>query len=114
MNVRTAIETKLREALAPRHLEVLDESGRHAVPPGSESHFRLRIVASVFEGRRLLDRHRLVNRLLAAELEAGVHALALETLTPAEWTARDGAAARGRAGRESPPCLGGDREPIPD
>jgi BolA protein len=43
----------------------------------------------------------MVNRLLAAELAGGVHALALEALTPEEWVARGG------AGHESPPCLGG-------
>ena len=62
------IETKLREALDPVHLEILDESGGHAVPAGSESHFRLRVVARGFEGLRLIERHRAVNRLLATEL----------------------------------------------
>jgi BolA protein len=103
MTTGAAIEAKLRAALDPVHLEVLNESDRHAVPPGSESHFRLRVVARAFAGQRLVDRHRAVNRLLAAELAGKVHALALETLTPEEW------AARGGAGRESPPCLGGDR-----
>ena len=102
MIVQTAIEAKLRDALDPVHLEVINESDRHSVPAGSESHFRLRVVASAFSGQRLVERHRAVNRLLAAEIAGGVHALALETLTPEEWEARGG------AGRESPPCLGGD------
>jgi BolA protein len=103
VTLRTAIETKLRVALDPVHLEVLNESGNHAVPAGSESHFRLRVVTRAFEGQRLIERHRAVNRLLAAELAGSIHALALETLTPAEWAARGGAV------HESPPCLGGDR-----
>jgi BolA protein len=102
VTLRSAIETKLREALDPVHLEVLDESGRHAVPAGSESHFRLRVVARAFEGQRLIERHRAVNHLLAPELAGSIHALALETLTPEEWAARGGAV------HESPPCLGGD------
>jgi len=102
VTVRATIESKLRAALDPEHLEILDESGRHAVPPGSESHFRLRVVSRAFDGQRLVERHRAVNRVLAAELAHSVHALALETLTPQEW------AARGGAGHESPPCLGGD------
>lgn len=102
MSTATAIAEKLRHAFDPAHLEILNESGRHAVPPGSESHFRLRIVADAFAGRRLLERHRLVNQVLAAELAGAVHALALETFTPDEWSARGG------AGAESPPCMGGD------
>jgi BolA protein len=102
VSVRSTIETKLRAALDPEHLEILNESGSHAVPAGSESHFRLRVVSRAFDGQRLIERHRAVNRLLAAELAGSIHALALETLTPEEW------AARGGAGRESPPCLGGD------
>ncbi|HVR28601.1 MAG TPA: BolA/IbaG family iron-sulfur metabolism protein [Thermoanaerobaculia bacterium] len=97
-----AIEAKLREALDPVHLEVLNESDRHAVPAGSESHFRLRVVARSFSGQRLVERHRVVNRVLAAELAGQVHALALEALTPEEWARRGGAV------QVSPPCLGGD------
>ena len=102
MSVRATIESKLRAALDPVHLEILDESGMHAVPTGSESHFRLRIVSRAFDGKRLIERHRAVNGALAAELSRSIHALALETLTPDEWVARGGAV------HESPPCLGGD------
>ena len=102
MTTRATIEAKVRAALDPVHLEVLDESGGHAVPAGSESHFRLRVVSRAFAGQRLVDRHRAINRVLRDELAASIHALALETLTPEEW------AARGGGGQESPPCLGGD------
>jgi BolA family transcriptional regulator, general stress-responsive regulator len=102
MTTRATIEAKVRAALDPVHLEVLDESGGHAVPAGSESHFRLRVVSRAFAGQRLVDRHRAVNRVLHDELAVSIHALALETLTPEEW------AARGGEGQESPPCLGGD------
>ncbi len=101
MSVRATIEAKLRAALEPVHLEVLDESGNHSVPAGSESHFRLRVVSRAFDGQRLVERHRAVNRVLQAELARSIHALALETLTPEEWIARGGAV------QESPPCLGG-------
>ena len=61
------------------------------------------IVSERFAGKSLVERHRTVNGILAAELDGIIHALALRTLTPAEWTAASG------PGRESPPCLGGDR-----
>lgn len=101
MNVQETIEAKLAEALAPAHLVVENESPNHNVPAGSESHFRVVVVADGFEGRRPLERHRMVNALLEDELAGPVHALALHTYTPGDWKARFGEAPM------SPPCLGG-------
>ena len=53
MSVQQRIETKIRTALAPSHLEVINESHKHSVPPGSESHFKLVIVSPTFEGKPL-------------------------------------------------------------
>ena len=96
------IEEKLAAELAPDHLEVVNESGNHNVPDGSETHFKVVIVAQAFDGERLVQRHRRVHRTLAAELAGGVHALAMHTYTAEEWRARFGEAPM------SPPCLGGD------
>jgi BolA family transcriptional regulator, general stress-responsive regulator len=104
MSVQHAIEAKLAAALDPLHLDVVNESANHSVPPGSESHFKVVIVAQEFEGKRLLARHRRVNSILADELEHSIHALALHTYTTLEWQQRFGAAPM------SPPCLGGSRE----
>lgn len=54
--------------------------------PNLETHFRLHIVSSAFEGKMLMARHRMVNKLLAEELkqEGGVHALQMVTRTEAE------------------------------
>lgn len=100
MTVQETIETKLT-ALDPLHLEVDNESGNHNVAPGSESHFKVTIVSTRFEGMRLLDRHRLINELLADELAGPVHALAIHAYTAANWESRFGKAPM------SPPCLGG-------
>jgi BolA family transcriptional regulator, general stress-responsive regulator len=100
MTMQSRIEAKLAHALAPLHLEVVDESANHNVPPGSESHFRVVLVAAAFDGTRLLARHRRINELLREELSC-IHALALHTYTEAEWRSRFGAAPM------SPPCLGG-------
>ncbi|WP_445400371.1 BolA family protein [Zobellella sp. An-6] len=99
MSIQAIIEHKVREALAPQHLEVINESYMHRVAPGSETHFKLVVVSDRFEGQRLLARHRALNSLLAEELAGGVHALALHTLTPAEWQARGGVP-------DSPACRG--------
>src|SRR5262245_6329475 len=98
MSVQSKIEQKLSEALEPRHLEVVNESDMHHVPPGSESHFKVVLVADAFDGERLLARHRRVNAILKDELAGGVHALALHTYTSTEWQARFGSAPL------SPPC----------
>ncbi len=95
------INEKLDRHFDLKHLDVINESGNHNVPPGSESHFKVVMVSPDFEGTRLIARHRAVNETLAEELAAGVHALALHTYTPDEWQARFGDAPM------SPPCLGG-------
>jgi BolA family transcriptional regulator, general stress-responsive regulator len=102
--VQETIEKKVRESLDPVHLEVINESHMHSVPPGSESHFKVVVVSPKFEGKRLVARHQSLNTLLAAELKAGVHALSLQTMTADEWTERDGAIL------DSPSCLGGSKK----
>ena len=92
MTVKTALTAILTEALQPAHLEVVDESHLHAGHSGSraggETHFRVRVVADAFNGRSRLDRHRMVNDLLAAHLApGGVHALAIEARGSAEEAA---------------------------
>ena len=102
MSVQAQIEKKLDDALSLEHLEVINESGNHNVPPGSESHFKVVLVSPEFEGEKLIARHRTINRILKDELAAGVHALAIHTYTAAEWQAKHGSAPM------SPPCFGGE------
>lgn len=95
------IHRLLTEAFSPEHLAVENESDSHAGPPGRESHFRVRVVSAAFEGKNLVARHRLVNAALASLLTPkGIHALAIEAYTPAQWTARNA------VGQESPDCAG--------
>lgn len=103
MQVQSVIEQKLRAAFAPTHLEVVNESHMHSVPPNSETHFKVVLVSGAFAGKRPVGRHQLVYATLAAELAGGVHALALHTYTPEEWVARAGAAP------DSPECMGGSK-----
>ena len=88
MTVANRIREKLTHGLAPTLLTVVDDSHRHAGHAGSrpegETHFRIEVVAAAFAGQTRLQRHRMVNALLAEELAGPVHALALTTLTPAE------------------------------
>ena len=83
--IREQIEEKLRAAFEPVFLEVVDESYRHNVPAGSESHFKVVLVSDRFTGERFLNRHRMIYGTLTAELSTTVHALALHTYTIKEW-----------------------------
>ena len=103
MPMNNVIEQRLRDEFAPLHIEVDDESHMHNVPAGSESHFRVVLVTEAFAGKPLLQRHRAVNGVLAEQLQGGIHALALHTMTPEEWFAKGGAAPA------SPPCEGGSK-----
>ncbi len=91
-NVAAGIEAKLTAALQPHRLRVTDESELHkghaGHRPGGQSHFRVEIVAAAFEGESRIARQRRVYAILADEFRAGVHALALTTLTPDEDRAR--------------------------
>ncbi len=86
--VKTAIEQKLRAALAPIRLTIIDESHRHAGHgghhPEGESHFRVELVSAAFAGKSRVERHRLVHGVLAEELATRVHALALTAQAPGE------------------------------
>jgi BolA protein len=86
--MRERIEHKLKTAFSPLVLEVVDESANHAghagAREGGETHFRVRIVSSSFQGLSRVDRQRRVYSALADELRERVHALALTTLTPTE------------------------------
>ncbi len=85
--VKDKIATRLTERFAPVDLEIIDESHLHAghagARPEGETHFRVRIVASAFDGLSRLERHRLVNETLAEELSGPVHALAVRADAPA-------------------------------
>jgi BolA family transcriptional regulator, general stress-responsive regulator len=88
MRTADVITNKLTAAFAPQSLKVEDESHRHeghaGHRPGGQTHFRVYIVADAFKGKSRLERHRMINDILAAELAAGVHALAIHATAPGE------------------------------
>ncbi|WP_421916080.1 BolA family protein [Mesorhizobium sp.] len=98
MSIQATMEDKLKKAFSPERLVIINEShlhaghhhqdsDHHATYDGTgETHFRVRIVSPAFAGMSRIDRHRSVNELLADELKAGVHALAIEPAAPGEAT----------------------------
>ncbi|GGF69261.1 BolA family protein [Alteromonas lipolytica] len=103
MRVKPFIEQQLNTELTPEYLEVVDESYMHSGPDDGQSHFKVTVVSSAFEGQRLIARHRQVNTLLADALAGPVHALAMHTYTPAEWQQRN------QVSVDSPACRGGSQ-----
>ena len=88
MQVRSSILRKLTDALQPVTIEVIDESEQHhghgGWREGGETHFRVRLVSAAFSGKSRVERHRIVNGLLADELKGRVHALAITAKAPGE------------------------------
>jgi len=82
MSMTDIITQKLTQSLAPEALEVINESDMHAGHAGSpgtgESHFRIKITASKFEGQSRLYMHQTINKILSDELKNTIHALAIE------------------------------------
>lgn len=101
--MKTTIESKLTRDINLKHLDVVNESDKHNVPRGAESHFRVVIVSNDFESMTLLARHRKVYEFLSEDLENGIHALSVHALTEKEWHEKSGNTPL------SPPCLGGEK-----
>jgi BolA protein len=76
----------------------------HNVPQNSETHFKVTVVSEKFEGKRLLQRHRLINQILSDELAGPVHALAMHTYTSEDWAKKQ------QSSPQSPNCLGGSKK----
>ncbi|MCH1557094.1 MAG: BolA/IbaG family iron-sulfur metabolism protein [Pseudomonadales bacterium] len=101
--IQQSIYSDLQADFDPAYLVVTNESHRHNVPPGSESHFKVVVVSSLFENQRLVHRHQSINRTLAKQLAHEIHALAIHAYTPEDWSAKGGEAPL------SPNCLGGEQ-----
>lgn len=100
MSMQEHIAAKLDQAFTPSYLAVENESYMHNVPKGAETHFKVVMSYTGFEGQGLLARHKTVNAALAEELTR-IHALSLHLYTPKEWEARQAKAP------DSPLCRGG-------
>ena len=98
MHKADIIEASLDKEFDPVHVEVVDESHMHSVGAGAQSHFKVVLVSKAFEGKPLLARHRAVNSVVSMA-DLGIHALALHTFAPDEWSPNDDT--------QSPDCHGG-------
>jgi len=84
------IRSALEREFAPRALEIIDDSARHAGHAGAAGgagHYRVLLVSDAFRGRSALERHRLVYAALAPLMAGAVHALNITARTPEESSA---------------------------
>jgi BolA protein len=84
------IEQLLRETLDAAHVEVVDDSARHAGHSGAAGgggHFNVLVVSPQFVGLSRVEAHRLVYRALVSLMASDIHALEIRTLTPEDWEA---------------------------
>ena len=86
--VAAEIDQRLRAALAPTRLAVINDSEKHRGHAGydgtGESHFTVEIVSPAFAGMSRVTRQRAVNTALADLLESRIHALAIKARAPGE------------------------------
>ena len=102
--IESLIRIKIENEYSPTFISIENESYKHNVPKGSESHFKVLIVSNVFEGKKLIDRHRMINKTLAEELKSSIHALSIHAKTPLEYS---------QQGKDNipntPNCMGGSK-----
>lgn len=89
MNARVSqIEQRLRAALTPQRLDIVDDSAKHAGHAGAREsgggHYNVTIVSAAFAGKNLIERHRLVYGALGELMHKDIHALSLQALSPDE------------------------------
>lgn len=86
--VATEIAIRLNAALAPTHLDVVNDSGQHAGHMGDdgsgESHFTVIVESHAFVGLSRVQRQRLVNEALSELLQDRIHALAIKARAPGD------------------------------
>jgi len=81
------IREYLTSTLHPVHLEIVDESHKHIGHAGARQgggHFRVNIVSDSFNGKSLVERHRMVYASLSEAMQHDIHALSIKAVTPEE------------------------------
>jgi len=81
------IRQLLNDTFKPELLEIIDNSAAHAGHAGARSgggHYHVTIVAEIFEGRSLVQRHQLIYNALGDMMKQQIHALGINALSPSE------------------------------
>lgn len=81
------IRQRLTEQFAPSHLDIEDESYKHAGHEGAKSgggHYIVQITSAQFAGKTPIQRHRMVHQALADLMHSAIHALSIQAKSPAD------------------------------
>lgn len=84
---KAEINRLLTEAFEPDTLGVEDESYLHEGHEGARDgrgHYRVLIIAEVFEGKSMIERHRMIYRVLDQMMRTDIHAIAIDAWAPEE------------------------------
>lgn len=94
-NPNQATHDKLQAFFNAEYIEIIDNSAKHAghaamkgITAHTSTHLAIVLVSTAFEGKPVIQRHRLVQKALADEFAGSLHALELKAFTPAEWQQR--------------------------
>lgn len=83
MITQTDIQKKIEAALLGAHVRVYDLTG-------TSDHYQVTVVSQQFEGKTMIDQHRLVKTIFDKDIASGeLHALSLKTFTPQEWAKKE-------------------------
>ncbi|BBB30215.1 BolA family protein [Neptunomonas japonica] len=102
MSIAIVVEEKLRTDISVSELQIVNESHMHS-GPAADSHFKLVLVSDDFAGKRLVQRHQMIYKILAQELQTPIHALSMHLYTQEEWSKKNGEV------MASPACKGGSK-----
>jgi BolA protein len=87
MKTTDVIRQKLTTELNPTLIEIIDNSAAHAGHTGARKgggHYNITLVAAIFEGKSLVQRHQLIYAALTDMMVDQIHALGINALTPSE------------------------------
>jgi BolA protein len=84
------IKQRLKEALEPKKLTVIDDSHLHAGHAGAKEsgggHFNIEVISAQFQDKSAIERHRMIYVALGDAMGTDIHALSISALTPEEAT----------------------------
>lgn len=81
------ITERLRTALDPQHISIIDESHLHIGHAGSlggGGHYKLQLVSNHFVAKSAIERHKMIYQALGDAMGSVIHALSIQAQTPAE------------------------------
>jgi acid stress-induced BolA-like protein IbaG/YrbA len=86
--IERRLKTFILSPMDPNEIKTMIENGMTNLVvnvDGDGTHFEALIVSTEFEGKSLIDRHKLVYGVLGDAMKERIHALSLKTYTPEQW-----------------------------